>query len=190
VRAATLVIGATGILRPAAVSLAADGHAVIAVARNRRRLTDLVADCAELPGLVVGLAADATSPEFAQKAHASADSAGVEIARIAAYAPATDDAVLAELSEQWNAPVLQVVTSSTAAPAADASPMSGDRWDVTDLPPEPHRWRRLVLGWKRAESASAWHTPEEVSRAVIDMLFAPENADRVLGALRPWADRP
>jgi hypothetical protein len=188
--AATIVIGATGILRPAAVWLAAEGQAVIAVARDRRRLTELAEDCAELPGLLVGLAADATSPGFVQRAHDSADNAGVEIARVAAYAPATNEAVLAAMSGQGRVPVLQVLTSSAAAPAADALPTSAVRWDISDLPPAREGWRRLVLGWQQTGSGPMWHTPEDLSRAVVSMLSSPESGDRLLGAVRPWAERP
>jgi hypothetical protein len=92
-----LVVGATGILRPAAATLAAEGHRVTGVAR----------DASSVPTGVAGLSADATVPAFV--ADGSWDAALV-------YGPAVSSASLEAIRAAVTGPVVRVLTSEAAAP--------------------------------------------------------------------------
>ena len=95
---------------------------------------------------------------------------------VVAYGPAVGDAVW-ELWRGWAARLLVVATSNWAAPSAPVPP-----------------WRMeegvsvLQLGW-RADGAG-WHSPTEVSEAVLRVVADGFPAHSVLGVVRPWEDHP
>ncbi|RKS72490.1 hypothetical protein CLV35_2734 [Motilibacter peucedani] len=160
-----LVVGATRVLRPAVLRLADDGWRVVAVARTGDELERL-AD--ERRGSIAPLAADRTRTK---ELRARLTSAGTLDAALV-YAPGAPAALLAVLRRAVSGPVVQLLTSAAAAPdglmpAAPAQP-----------------WHQVVLGWRDGR----WHTPEEVSAAALTALA--EERDVVLGAVRPWAERP
>ncbi|MFF3172211.1 hypothetical protein ACFVQ0_06280 [Streptomyces sp. NPDC057900] len=186
-----LVVGATRILRPAVTALAARGSAVTAVARSEDDLCRLVA---ETPGRVGPLVADVTAPGFGGVLHRAIGRSGLTGALV--YAPSGTPAALEALTRDLvvGGPVVLVLTSRWAAPEASTEQAGrAGRWTPDSLPAPA--WpaqdcRRLVLGWHRDAGGARWHTPQEISAAALGLLDAPAEQDSVLGAVRPWGERP
>jgi hypothetical protein len=186
-RPAVVVVGATGIFRPAVRTLVTRGRSVLAIARDPARLAALTQ---ELGPLVSTAAADTRQPQVLARTLASGRWTGA-----LAYAPAMSDGGWVDLSEAVDGPIVQVWTSGVAAPGAGEpsdsdSSAHGARFDLSRLGPMAPHSVRLVLGWT---TGGRWHTPSEVSAAVIATLDAAEahqGATSVLGQLRPWSARP
>lgn len=159
-----LVVGATGILRPAAVALAASGVTVLAVARTRQDLERLAQAA---PG-VVPVVADCLRPEEVVAALATT---GPRPLSGLCYCPAADAAGRRALAALVDGPLLQLLPSAWAEPDAAAPDAGGPV---------------LQLGWTGVPPR--WHTPDEVSTAALEAWR--EGRDAVLGRVRPWADRP
>ena len=121
----------------------------------------------DLPG-VTALETDWTDPAAVRDALA-----GRSFDAALLYCPTAAADSVAAMVGATTGRVVRLLTSAVAAPP----------FDLADLPPD--RAVRLVLGWA---PGPRWHTPEEVSRAALDVLR--DGADTVLGAIRPWADRP
>lgn len=73
--------------------------------------------------------------------------------------------------------VVHLLTSDAAAPER-----VGPSVDLTRIPAVGIR---LLLGW---HPAGRWHTPQEISTAAIAVFDG--GGERILGRLRPWAERP
>lgn len=151
--ARVLVVGATGILCPAAASLVARGDAVTGVSRTSDGEPDgvqpLLGDAHD-PGLFDG----------------SWDSAVV-------YAPAVSDESLAAIRSRVDGRVVLVRVSAAVDPALGDPHVPGDV---------------LQLGWFDEDAGARWHTPTEVSAAVLAVLD--DGVGRTLGSVRPWDRRP
>jgi hypothetical protein len=183
VRAAALVVGATGILRPAALSLLSVGMSVVGVGRDAGRVASLETAAAALPGSLHTLALDAAQPGFVDAlGHLlTRQSLGLEAALV--YAPATSPAVTEELMYRWKPRLVELLTSESVGPLG-----SGVVWTVSRLPQVGDTRRRLVLGWRRESGHSRWHSAEEVSGGALAALAS--SGDRILGSVHPWSDRP
>ncbi|MFD6054270.1 hypothetical protein [Agromyces sp. NPDC060279] len=162
--AGVLVVGASGILAPAAAQLAAadDGAPVTGVGRVR-----------PMPSGVEAIAVDARDAAALRRALGAR-----RWARAVVYAPAVTDASLPVLRAAVDGPVVLVRTSAEAAPSPEEPGAPA---------PEPGPWT-LQLGWAPGAGGARWHTPEEISDAALAVLR--DGAGRTLGAVRPWADRP
>jgi nucleoside-diphosphate-sugar epimerase len=189
---AILVVGATGILRPAVLTLIEREEPVIAVARSRASLAAL----AEHSDLVTVVSVDATDPGRLDAALASlppCDAAIVYAPAIGGRATVTgrsgtvDSPVsgagdsLDVLRHRVDGRVVLLLTSAAAHPGRD-------HFEVDDLGPWTERLVRLVLGWHGAGVDARWHGPDEVSRAALQALD--DGIERVVGRVRPWRDRP
>ena len=141
-----LVVGATRILRPVAIALAAAGDDVLGVARTRR---DLDALAAEYPG-ITGVPVD-----WSDRDRLAAALAGRRIRRAVLYCPGAPDATLRLIARTVTGAVVHVLPSAAATPGAAP---------VATRP----RWRHLQLGW--TGDPPRWHTPEEISAAALDVL--------------------
>jgi hypothetical protein len=160
-----LVVGGTGILRPAAVALAAAGAAVSVVSR-RAGAADVRADLAQPGSLGVALGAERRF-----------DAA-------LAYAPWATADNLAELAARVDGVLVHVLVSAWAAPGVRAR--ERDTWARAG----GRRTVWLTLGWvPGADGEVRWHTPEEVSAGGLAALGG-GRAEQHLGQLRPWAARP
>ena len=179
---ATLVVGATGILRPAVVSLVSGGAAVVGVARDPRALDALSAELAGRSGRFVALAHDASSPDLPAALADLTSGGGLEYETALVYSPATTSGVVAALSELCRGTVVEILTSDSARPS------TGRAWSLADVADPSLRRRRLVLGWRRDGDSSSWHSPAEVSAAALETMTRP--GDRLLGVVSPWDDRP
>lgn len=162
--AGVLVVGASGILAPAAAKLATtDGGApVTGIGRVR-----------PMPSGVEVVAVDARDAAALRRALGAR-----RWARAVVYAPAVTDASLPVLRAAVDGPVVLVRTSAEATPPPEEPEAPA---------PEPGPWT-LQLGWATGAGGARWHTPEEISDAALAVLR--DGAGRTLGAVRPWADRP
>jgi NAD(P)-dependent dehydrogenase (short-subunit alcohol dehydrogenase family) len=158
-----LVVGATGILRPAAVELARTSRPVVAMARRAGPLRSLAAEADDVSTMSV----DYTDlPALESALH------GVRTDTAIVYAPAADEATIDQLQEHVAGRFVRLLTSAWAAPGCEPPRRRPDRV-------------HLVLGWRRD---GQWHTPGEVSAASLDVLRT--GRDATLGVVRPWSDWP
>lgn len=156
-----LVVGATGVLAPAVPLLLDAGHDVVAVARTA---ADLAALSERYGDGVRTLVADATLSSF--------DPGRLDGAIL--YGPATSAATVSGVVATCDGPVVQVLTSAAADPGRT-------------LPPAEPGVRRLLLGWT---ADGRWHDAAQISRAAVDRLLGDDEAETVLGVVRPWSGRP
>ncbi|UQX88218.1 hypothetical protein M6D93_18305 [Jatrophihabitans telluris] len=175
--APVLVLGATGILRPAVVRLVEDGRTVVGVARSAPELAELAA---VLGPRLIPAAADYLDTQGLLRtltAIVASFSAAV------VYAPVADDETLAVLRLLTDGPVVDLLVSEYAQPAPGADPAA---FCLSELPArQAAPWRSLLLGWT---SEGRWHTPEEISAAAVEVLATGQ--DTLLGVVRPWSTRP
>jgi hypothetical protein len=170
----SLVVGGTGILRPAVETLEGRGWQVTVLARG---VTDepphrfaAAVDAADAPAL--GVALD------------DAISARGPFGLALVYAPFAPASSMAAIAERISSHLIYVLTTEWEAPGADRA--ERDAW-------APHGagglTQRVTLGWTQGSEGPRWHTPEEVSQAALDAI---ERSTReiTLGTLRPWSDRP
>ncbi len=169
-----LVVGATRILRPAVLELVARGHRVACVARTAEDLRLLHREAA---GGVIQVAVDYRCHDLLQTRLAEA---GAPFAAGICYAPQADNESLTVLRTAVSGPVVELLTSGSAAGSPDAP------FDFATLPPPPEPpWRRLLLGWT---AVGDWHSPAAISAAALSALDTGDDA--VLGTVRPWGERP
>jgi hypothetical protein len=169
------VVGGTGILRPAALALAAQGRRVTVLARGAR----------DEPGTgLSGAPADATDMMALAAALDAAIAARGPLALALVYAPFAPAAAQAAVARRVPGTLVHVLTSRWSAPGVD--PGERDAW----APDGPGPTRRLLLGWAvEADGTTRWHTPAEVSAAALSAAHSAQR-ESALGALRPWSDRP
>ncbi len=181
-----LIVGATGILRPAVLSLAAAGWMVAAVARQHDRLDVLAADAG--PG-VIPLSVDVYDAGAVADVLGTAPSFDAAILYLAEADDDRENAAADRLSRvvrgikvvRGNA----VVRSNTVVRGTTVRILTS-RWTPTTSPElTTGRWPRrpgrshLLLGVGSDAGGARWHTPEEISRAAIEVLRS--GSDAVLG---------
>ncbi|QKW17768.1 hypothetical protein HUT16_00670 [Kitasatospora sp. NA04385] len=167
------MVGATGVLRPAATALVRRGHRVSALARRPGPLADLARECGDA---LRPLAADVADPGLPEALDAARRAAGPFTgARL--YRPDAPAGAVARLLRAVGAggPAVLLLTSAWAAPDAGQPPFPAAR--------------RLLLGWAAGPGGPRWHTPEEISAGALARFDGPPG-DAVLGAVRPWPERP
>jgi hypothetical protein len=179
-----LVVGGAGILRPAALALLREGHAVTATARTQASLDSLGRAAEGCPGEAYGIAGDYARPGALALALASAVAARGAFDLALVYVPGHAPLARAALAEHPPAIMVDILTSGHGAPGVG----EGDRRRAAARGRE--RSVRLLLGWVADPCGTRWHTPEEVSAAALSASRAPDGSELVLGALRPWHDRP
>ena len=169
----TLVIGATGILAPAATQLRRQGQ-VIGVARRavHRQTPDGQADLAVNARDHVALARSLHDLSW--------DDAVV-------YAPTMSADSLRYVRERTPGRVVLVCTTEWADPQGGY-----------EMPPQHSVGEGalliLQLGWRedlaaaRSAGESVWHSETEISEAALQVLESGQAS--VLGVIRPWSDRP
>lgn len=158
---AVLVVGASGVLRPAAERLIARGRPVIGVGRGGRALPP---GCAR----VAVDAADAGALREALGALSWRDAI--------VYSAAAGEETMRMLRASTPGRLVHVRTTEHADPArSDADPGGA-------LPPAC-----LQLGWT-GDRRHPWHSPEQISDAALAVLA--DGSSRTLGAVRPWVQRP
>lgn len=167
---AALVVGATGVLRPAVLDLVGGGTEVIGLARDRGRLAALATACG--PGFRP-LAVDYTDDAALAGALAEVPAPGFSAALL--YCPGAPATAVRLLAERVSGRVVCLLTSSWARPGR-RRPAYG----VSCV--------ELLLGWAREAAGTRWHTPAEISRAALDVLAS--GRPGTLGTVRPWRDRP
>ncbi|MFD7987021.1 hypothetical protein ACFV4M_27085 [Kitasatospora indigofera] len=189
-----LVVGATGVLRPAAAELARRGHRVSALARRPGPLARLAREWGGAGGAArarargrgrpgAGGAAAAPPPRpgppapglpelLAAARHAAGPFTGALL-----YCPDAPAEAVAGLLRAvgTGGPAVLLLTSAWAAPGAGQPPFPAAR--------------RLLLGWAAGPGGPRWHTPAEISAGALARFEGPPG-DGLLGVVRPWAERP
>jgi hypothetical protein len=161
-----VVVGASGILAPLGALLGARGLRTVGISRGSRLGEGVWDERVALDTQDPGAVADWVAGQ-----------AG-DVSAVVAYSPAVAPGswpLVAGLAAQ----VLVVATSRWAAPGAPAPPWAGLAGVAV-----------LQLGWAQAGTGSRWHTPAEVSAAVLEELAVPRPRTTVLGSVRPWSSRP
>jgi hypothetical protein len=154
-----LVVGATGILRPAVVTLTTRGEDVTGVSRG----------VAGIPDGARAMAVDARDREAL-----AATLGGRQWDRAIVYRNAVRADSLPEIELRVEGRLVLVRTSGAADPK---------RGEPTARP------NVLQLGWTDDGSGGTrWHTRDEISDAALQVFEDGEY--RMLGVVRPWADRP
>lgn len=164
-----LIVGATGVLRPAVLSCVARGWTVVALARNEDRLDDLVA---EVGGNVTTVAVDVYNAAAMAAVLASGSLRSDDaILYLAAGDDMRENAAADRLSIAVRGTVVRILNSRWAP----APPATTGRW------PTAAGRRHLLLGVAEAhdDAAGRWHTPEEISVAALHVLVT--RSDLVLG---------
>jgi hypothetical protein len=168
----SLVVGGTGILRPAAQTLAGRGSLVTVLARGAidrpPREFAAAVDVRDAPAL--GAALD----------DALAARGPLELALVyAPFAPATS---MEAIAKRVSGRLIYVLTSRWGAPGADRA--DRDAWAPDGA---GSLTQRVTLGWTHEPDGARWHTPEEVSHATLDALEHGAG-ETTLGTLRPWSE--
>ena len=170
----SLVVGGTGILRPAAQTLAERGWRVTVLARGA---TDeppqqfaAAVDVRDTPALAAAL-------DGAISARGPFDLALV-------YAPTAPAASMEAIAGHVEGRLIYVLTSEWSAPEADRA--RREAWAPDGA---GNLTQRVTLGWTYGAEGVRWHTPEEVGRATLDALEH-RASETTLGTLRPWSNRP
>jgi hypothetical protein len=162
-----VVVGASGILAPLGAMLHAAGVRTVGISRGSRLQEGVWDERVALDTQDAGAVGDW-----------AAGQAGA-VSALIAYSPAVASGswpLLAGLAGR----VMAVATSRWAAPGTPDPPWAGLPGVVV-----------LQLGWARTAHGSRWHTPPEVSAAVLAELTSPWRPRTVvLGSVRPWPARP
>ena len=171
-----LVIGATGILLPAVLSLSAAGLDVVAVGRDDRKLAPLAAATSVVT--INGDLHDASALE------ATLRNARIEPAGAIIYSADASATELRKIGALVNGPRLYVLASQFGAPPGD------DQQGVVDSEALDQTLHGcvLILGWAATPSGPRWHSPDEVSSAALEHFRA--RSSGTLGTVRPWSQRP
>lgn len=165
----TLVVGASGALRPAAVELARTGRTVIAVGRSARRLADLAA---------IQPTIRPTPTDYTDLQRLADDLPPGPYEAALLYCPHAPLSARKLLAERTHGPVVELLTSAAADPG-----LVGADLTLADLPTVGTV--RVLLGWA---DGPRWHTPSELALAALAALA--DGQDRILGRVRPWDERP
>lgn len=174
-----LVIGGTGMLRPAVRDLVEHGLRVLVASRR----PDRAAPPETARGRFVPIVADWQNPKTLVDAVASA-TGGQPVTHVLVWVHSPyRTAVLSELQPlvASDAIVVQVWGS------AGEDPRSALATEQATLP--GRRMRNVVLGYAREAGASRWLTHTEISAGVLNALDRPE-ALQVIGQIDPWNQHP
>ncbi|WP_346156312.1 hypothetical protein [Nonomuraea recticatena] len=177
-----LVIGGTGILAPAVGTLARRGTVVSVVSRSAARVAALRDGLATAGGARVnGVIADVTDPPALAAALDEAAGTCGPIGLALVYQPFAPAEAWDTLVPRVGELLVTVLVSNYAAEDAPPPPLREGHHERLLV-------RHLLLGWHRDVNGVRWHTPEEVSTAAVGV--ADRRASTVLGAVRPWTERP
>lgn len=179
-----VVIGGTGMLRPAVHRLVADGgHVVVVARRPQRAFTGEPAPWQASGGQLVPVTADWADPGHL------ADEVAVATEGVAARA------VIAWIHGPYHEDVLAALDRTLARTAVVVQLWGSALGDPTEgpAPPamaaSPRSYRRVVLGYVREGSRSRWLTDEEISAGALRALDDPSPV-QVVGQVTPWSQRP
>lgn len=174
-----LVVGGSGMLRPAVHDLLDEGARVVVVARRPER----AASGTDRDGLLVPVTADWAEPrQLAERVVKARGDQPFAEAILWVHSPygdglhpelgslLTDDAVVVHL---WG--------------SAGRDPREGP--EVPDAYVQPRRYRRVVLGFADGSSGTRWLTDDEISGGAVHALTDPAPV-QIVGRVEPWSDRP
>jgi nucleoside-diphosphate-sugar epimerase len=174
-----LVVGGSGMLRPAVHRLLEERSRVVVVARRPERaasgtarderLIPVAADWAK-PRQLVDRVVEARGHEPFGEAILWVHSPSGDALHPELHATLVDDAVVVHL---WG--------------SARRDPLRGP--GVRDAYAPPRRYRRVVLGFADGPGGTRWLTDEEISAGAVRALADPDPV-QIVGRVEPWSDRP
>jgi hypothetical protein len=185
-----LLVGATGMLRGAALHLATrPGGAVSSLARTPARLRQQEEDARSAGGVLSGFAVDyrdsAALREAIQRAQETHGEVSAAICWIHSDAPEGHRIVAEVLSRQkLRARYFAVLSSAWADPTRPARALQLEGVDL----------RRVILGFViepgvESSRRSRWLTDEEISAGVLGALES-DRLETIVGTVEPWSARP
>lgn len=184
-----LVIGGTGMLRNATLSLATEFDVVSVIARTAERLGSLVDDVARNGGMVNPLRLDYRDGEALSRHIADAIERFGEIELVVAWihsvAPEAHSVIARILDRQsigcrW----FDLLGSAVADPSAGETGARAEFSQWTKL-----HYRAAVLGFVIEGDRSRWLSDDEISGGTIDAIRS-DAPSSVIGQVRPWSMRP
>ncbi|WP_017612769.1 Rossmann-fold NAD(P)-binding domain-containing protein [Nocardiopsis salina] len=174
-----LVVGGTGMLRPAVHDLLGSGARVVLVSRRPERAAAGAPD----RGRLVPVAADWSAPERLGEAVREATGGRPMAEALLWVHTPYDEGVHASLDPllSADATVVQLWGSAGADPRL-SRPLPGQY-------APPRAYRSVVLGFADTARATRWLTDREVSDGALRALSdaAPE---QIVGRVEPWSDHP
>lgn len=174
-----LMVGATGMLRPAVHALTHHGHSVTAVSRQPRR----AAPPSTMPGRFTAVSADWRDPESLIDAVADAAYGHLFPTAVVWVHSPYRVAVMGGLARGLTADALVVqVWGSASQDPRDVLTSEG-----VDLP--GRTMRHVMLGYVRHTGKSRWLSSTEISDGLLQALQASEPV-HVVGHIDPWDQRP
>ncbi len=174
-----LVVGGTGMLRPAVHDLLAEGARVLVVARRPER----AATGTSLDDKLRPIVADWTDPSLWQETVRTAlGGRRLHEALLWAHTPYDQ-----EIHRSLDGMITPTATVVQLWGSADANPRSSRAWPEEYQPPRDYR--RVVLGFADSPAGTRWLTDREISEGAINALREP-TAEQVVGRVEPWTDRP
>ena len=184
-----LVIGGTGMLSQAALTLAEHSDAISIVARTRKSLDSLGSRLLDSPVVYNPIQIDYQSTALLEKAlQAAIESYGpidLVVAWIHSNAPDVP-LIVASIAAEKSLAVdfFHVLGSSSADPQSVPNPIELRLREIPAL-----IYHKVILGFVIEGGDSRWLTNQEISRGVIDAVSA--NApEHVVGVIRPLSMRP
>ena len=80
---------------------------------------------------------------------------------------------------------VHVLSSAARDPSVDGTALELPGRDRPGL-----RYQVVVTGWVREEDGTRWHTPEEMSAELVDVLKRTDDPEVLIGHVRPWDEQP
>lgn len=173
-----LVVGGTGMLRPAVYRLLTEGMRVIVVARRPERIVpDTSAE------RLVRIAADWSQPEDLAAA-VGESTAGRLLPAALLWVHTPYDQALHQALDPLLSPTATVVQLWGSA----GEDPRRSRPNPAEYRP-PRSYRSLILGFADGLSTTRWLTDQEISEGALRALQDPAE-QQVVGRVEPWSDHP
>jgi hypothetical protein len=185
----SLVIGGTGMLSEAALTLGEHSDALSIVARTRKSLDSLGSRLLDSPAVYNPIQIDYQDSASLEKAlRAAIESYGLidlVVAWIHSNAPDVP-LIVASIAAEKSLAVdfFHVLGSSSADPKSVLNPIELRLREIPAL-----IYHKIILGFVIEGRDSRWLTNQEISRGVIDAVSA-DTPEHVVGVVRPWSMRP
>lgn len=185
----SLVIGGTGMLSEAALTLGEHSDALSIVARTRKSLDSLGSRLLDSPAVYNPIQIDYQDVASLEKSlRAAIESYGpIDLVVAWIHSNAQDvPLIVASIAAEKSLDVdfFHVLGSSSAEPQSVPNPMELRLRAIPGL-----IYHKVILGFVEEGGNSRWLTNQEISRGVIDAVLA-DAPEHFVGVVRPWSMRP
>lgn len=185
----SLVIGGTGMLSEAALTLGEHSDALSIIARTRKSLDFLGTRLLDSPAVYNPIQIDYQDVALLKKSlRAAIESYGpIDLVVAWIHSNAQDVPLIVASTAAEKSLVVDffhVLGSSSAEPQSVPNPMELRLRTIPGL-----KYHKVILGFVREGGNSRWLTNQEISRGVIDAVLA-DAPEHFVGVVRPWSMRP